>query len=317
MPAHGRPTQIGRVVDDPWVIIARTLVALPLLALTLTGCGGSTPSTSNAASQPGSSSTPSSGVTSAGPQPTSLATLGSTPSSGPAGRASTAPGSAQQASGQPVSAGQPTAGAPRTANQPAVAGSPTSTPPGVYTYGNTGTFTAFGTAKDASGTSTLTVDPAVGDAQHSVLKGERDQTIQDVSVRSAGSFLNRLQLTNAAFDKTFAPSPAALLLPEPANPGTAWTWKATSTDGSTTVTVKNTVLRTETLTIGGEQVLTTVIRSVLALRGASLTYDGTQDTWFAPAKRLPVKQHNTGNGNSGGVVFSFDTTNTVRSIRPA
>ena len=188
---------------------------------------------------------------------------------------------------------------------------------GSYTYDTTGTVTVLGSSKDASGTSTLTVDAPASGSQHSVLSEGQGKTTQDVLRRSSGSYLSRLQITNAAFDKTFAPSPEALLLPAPAKPGATWTWTATSTDGKTTLTAKNTVLRTENLAIGGQPVSTTVIRTVLALRGADLTYDGTQDTWFAPAEHLAVKQHNTGNGNASGLAFSSDTTSTAQSARPS
>ena len=299
------------------MIFCRTLATLPLLALALTGCGGrdAAPVANLQATKPGAPST----VTSAGPTPQRADAPdvngglggGQSPSANPPVVA-TAPvaGSSSVPVSQPGTAGQQHA-----AGQPAAAAA--FTQPGSYPFDTTGSATALGSTRDASGASTLTVDPPAGQAQHSVLGDSHGKTSQDVVVHADGTYLTRLEISNTGFDRTFAPSPAALLLPSPATPGTTWSWTAVSSDGKTTLTSKNTVLGTETLAIGGEQVDTSVIRTELTLRGGDLTYDGTQDTWFAPAQRLPVKLHTTGNGTASGVVFSIDTTSTARSTHPS
>ena len=308
MPPQAQLTTTGWVAQDDQVIISRTFAALPLLAFALTGCGGSAAPVGASVGQPIELTNAPTGSPSAGPQPASRFTAAAAPTH-----------SASASAGAPVTAAR--SGSTVSASQAGSSGTPAKTTAftsaGTYTYDTSGTVTVLGGSKDASGMSTLTVDAPAAGSQHSVLSDGQGKTTQDVLSRSGGSYLSRLQITNAAFDKTFAPSPEALLLPEPAKPGATWTWTATSTDGKTTVTAKNTVLRTETLTIGGQPVATTVIRTVLALRGADLTYDGTQDTWFAPAEHLAVKQHNTGNGNSSGLAFSSDTTSTAQSTHPS
>ena len=293
------------------MIFRRVLAALPLLTLALTGCGGhdAAPVAQLRAPSGAPSADPAStgaGAVTPDGQPASGQPAGSRPvSTSPA-----VPAWATAAASQPTAAGQQGA-----AGQPA--GTSTATQPGTYTFDTTGTVTALGSARDAAGVSTLAVDPAIGQTQHSVLSDSHGKTIQDVVVRPDGSYLSRLEISNAGFDKTFAPSPAVLLLPAPTTPGSTWSWTALSTDGKTQLTSKNTVLRTETLTIGGEKISTSVIRTELTLRGADVTYDGTQDTWFALGQRLPVKLHSTGNGNARGVAFSTDTTSTARSSHPS
>lgn len=78
----------------------------------------------------------------------------------------------------------------------------------------------------------------------------------------------------------------------------------------------NKVLRTETLTIGGQNVATVVLQSRLAITG-DVTYTADVTTWVATAYRLPVKDHTKGSGMWGQIRFSTDVTSVMRSVRPA
>jgi hypothetical protein len=186
--------------------------------------------------------------------------------------------------------------------------------PGTYTYDTSGTVTA-GTKRDASGTATLTVDAPSGGSQHSLLGDDQGRTEQTIAVRSSGTFLLKLVITNAAFDKTFEPT-NALLLPEPATVGRSYSWKVTSTDGKTTAAVTARIAGHETLTIGGASTPTTIVDSTLRLTG-DITYTAQSRIWFDPAHRLQVKEHTQGQGQFGAATFSTDITSVLRSTKPS
>jgi hypothetical protein len=173
-----------------------------------------------------------------------------------------------------------------------------------------------GTPRDASGTSTLTVDRPAGGRQHSALADSQGRTEQDVVVRTTGTLLARLVITNPAFSKEFRPSSPVLLVPDPATPGRSWSWTAASTDGKTKVAVTARIARRETLTIGAEKVATNVVASTLKLTG-DVAYTGQMETWYDPVHRLPAKEHTKGSGTVSGVQFTTDITSVLRSTRPS
>jgi hypothetical protein len=149
-----------------------------------------------------------------------------------------------------------------------------------------------------------------------VLADDQGRTEQDVVARTAGAYLARLVISNPAFDKEFRPASPVLLVPEPATPGRAWSWTATSTDGKTRVAVSARITRRETMTIGGAATPTSLVTSTLKLTG-DVTYTAQLQTWYDPAHRLSVKDHTRGNGTFGGVAFTTDVTSVLRSTRPA
>lgn len=306
----------------------RTLTALTAttsLLLALSACGGDADPAATRATQddspPAASSTAPGGGSGAG----SGAGTGSV--AAPSSSASGATGTTTTGGTGTVTAGSTTTGqsgataAPRrtSAAVPQSAGEPAAedaTKPGDYLYDSTGTVTVGVTPQPVDGTATLTVDPQVGGAQHSVLKGDQGQTEQDVLVREGGSFLTRLQITNAAFDKTFEPDPAVLLVPSPATVGKTWSWTAKSTDGKTTVKQSSKIVRSETLTIGGTRVPCQVVQTTLTLTG-DITYDGEITSWYSESLHLAVKERNKGRGTASGFMFSTDVTSTARSTQPA
>jgi hypothetical protein len=283
-----------------------TRTLLPALAsvLLLAGCGGSS---SPVAAGAGGTPSP---VASVGAATTaaSLAPGGSAAANTSGGAAVGSTGSTTTGSAQ---GGTTTTGT--TTNNGGTG--PTFAAPGTYTYDTSGTVTA-GTPRDASGTATLTVDPPAGGRQHSLLGTDQGRTEQDIVVRSGGVFLVRLAITNPAFSKEFRPAAPVLLVPEPPTTGRSWSWTAKSTDGKTTAAVTARITGRETLTIGGTATPTIVIQSTLKLTG-DITYTGHMQTWADPAHRLSVKEHTKGEGTVGGVPFTTDITNVIRSTQPS
>jgi YD repeat-containing protein len=173
-----------------------------------------------------------------------------------------------------------------------------------------------GTPRDASGTATLTVDPPAGGQQHSLLGTDQGRTEQTVVVRTDGTFLVRLVITNPAFSKEFAPAGGGLLVPEPTTTGRSWSWTATSTDGKTKAAVTAKVTGRETLMIGGVATPTTTIDSTLRLTG-DIDYTGHMQYWYDAAHRLQAKDHTRGSGTVGGIAFTSDITSVLQSTRPS
>jgi hypothetical protein len=280
----------------------RRALALCLALAALAACSSKEKATD---AEPGTTATPTTAA---------LASSASTPGS------SAAPGTSASAPAPGTSAAPGTSNAPSTGTgaSPAAtrAATPTSTPPGTYTYDASGTQTILGSTSDVDGTSTLDVTPVSNGTQTSTQDNSQGKTTQTVVMRSTGMFLADLKITSPAFSKEFQLSPPVLLFPVPAPVGKSWTWSGTSTDGKTTVTATNKVVRTENLTIGGEKVQTVVLRTHLAITG-DVDYTADVTTWVAPSLRLPVKDHTVGKGSTGLGRFSFDVTDVMRSVHPA
>lgn len=255
----------------------------------------------------------------AGPGPSGAAatTTSPAPGTGP-GTPTGSPSGTASASSAPRTGGT-TGGVSSPAAGGASPGSATvrSTAPGTYTYDSRGSQTFSGANKDVDASSTLTVGAVSDGRQTSTLHNSQGDTTQQLVVRSTGTYLASLAITSPTLSKEFRFDPAALLLPDPARVGTKWSWRTTSTDGTTTVTAANEVLRTETVTVGGERVPTVVLRTHLVITGKDVTYTADATNWVSPAHRLPVKTHTAGRGTYGAFAFSFDVTDVVRSVRPS
>lgn len=208
---------------------------------------------------------------------------------------------------------------PLTTTAPGTPAASKATAVGTYTYDASGTVTLGnpGTPQDASGNQTLTVEPIRGGVQRSTLHSDSTgDTVQDVLVRDTGTFAGSITLTSSAFTKQFRPTPAVLLVPDPATPGYAWSWSGTSTDGKTTISASNRISRTETVVVGGVKVPCAVVSTHLVLSG-DVDYTADLSTWWAPTYRLPVKTHSVGKGSYNGFPFSTDITATMRSVKPS
>jgi hypothetical protein len=275
------------------------LLIAPLALLAACSSGSSTPPQSlKATSAPAASATP-------------TATHGVAPGAKQTTVATTAATSAATTSAVATSA------APLSTRAPGKPAASKATAAGDYTYTSSGKVTFGATPQDAAGTQTLTVSPLRGDVQHSRLHSDdTGDTEQDVVVRDSGSYGASLKLTSPAFTKEFRPATPLLLVPDPAVVGRSWSWSATSTDGATHARATNTLLRTETLTIGGTRVATVVLQTHLVLSG-DLSYDAQLTVWWAPAYRLPVKSHTVGKGSYGGIPFKTDITAVMSSVKPS
>ena len=234
--------------------------------------------------------------------------------------APSAPASAGS-SGAPTTA-SPTASAgrsasPRTGASNAPQQAPKATPAGTYTYDSHGTQTYSGQSHNVSSTSTLSVTALQGDAQTSTLHNSQGDTTQHLVMKVAGTFLSDLTISGPGLNKEFRFAPPALLLADPAKVGSTWTWRSTSTDGQTTVSATNKVLRDETVSVGSTSVPTVVLETKLVITDKQVTYTADETNWVAPAYRLPVKTRTVGNGKYGFVTFSFDVTDVLRSVHPA
>jgi YD repeat-containing protein len=149
-----------------------------------------------------------------------------------------------------------------------------------------------------------------------LLGTDQGRTEQVVVVRTGGTFLVRLVITNPAFSKEFAPPTPVLLVPEPTTTGRTWSWTATSTDGKTKAAVTAKVTGRATLTIGGVATPTTTIDSTLRLTG-DVDYTGHTQYWYDAVHRLTAKDHTKGSGTFGGLPFTTDITSVLRSTKPS
>jgi hypothetical protein len=280
----------------------RALVLLPLAALVVvSGCSSSSRHQSVDAPLPLTSSAAPAGTTSPTAVP-GAAGAGAAPRTAAAGRAEP---SATAAAAAPRAG----TGTRQEAVRPTAAGT--------YTYDSSGSQTLSGGSRAVDATSTLTVSPASGGRQSSTLHDAQGDTRQDVVLRPGGTWLGALSLTSPTLSKDFRFDPPVLLLPDPGTPGARWSWQGTSTDGSTTVSAANQLVRRETLTVGGERVATVVLQTHLVITGKDLRYTADQTSWVAPAYRLPVRTHSKGSGTYGAFPFSFDITDALRSVHPA
>lgn len=275
------------------------LIALPLTVLLAAGCGGSSTPKKQADDPVVATTAPGTKA----PKP------GSSP--GKAGRPATKP-SAGSTSGSGGATTAPTQGQPGGAPAGQAV---THTAPGTYTYDAKGTVTA-GQTQDTSGAVTWTVDKAVGDRQHSAMKGEQGGgSEQDLVRRSDGTYLARLKINGGGFAKEFRPAKPVLGIPKPATAGRTWSWTMTSTDGKTKAAYSASFVKTETVTIGGTKVNTWVIQSTLKLSG-DIDYTVRETGNYDTTRLIEVKKRAQGSGAFGGFTFTSDSTSTLRSLTP-
>lgn len=208
--------------------------------------------------------------------------------------------------------------APLSTTAPGQPAAQQATAPGSYLLDTSGTITygSPGTPQDAKGTQTLTVSALKAGLQHSTLHGDQGDTDEELLVRDTGTYVASLKLTSPAFTKEFRPSPAALLVPDPATVGATWSWSGTSTDGKTTARASSKIARLETVTIGGRKVPCAVLLTHLVLSG-DITYAADVTTWWSPDYRLPVKDHTVGKGQFGAFPFQTDISTLMRSVTPS
>jgi hypothetical protein len=292
-----------------YVRLPCVITAIAALAV-VTACSSSSSGDPAALKTSPTSAAPSTGTSSTSP----AAAVTKPPVTTTSGASSAAPSATS-----PGAAPAPgvTAAAPLTTVAPGRPAATKATASGVYTLDSSGKVTIGVTPQDASGTQSLTISPIKNGVQRSTLHSDdTGDTVQDVLVRDAGSYLGLLKLTSPAFTKQFRPSPAVLLVPDPATIGKTYSWSVTSTDGATKATATSKLTRNETLTIGGKKVACVVVSTHLVLSG-DITYDAQMTTWWAPTYRLPVKTHTVGKGTAFNTPFKTDITAVMRSVTPA
>ncbi len=282
------------------------LLVVPVLVLT--GCSGGSPAASldvKASASAAPTASPAPVVTA------SEGASGATSGGVVAGTSGSTTGSAGAAGPTPT-----TSAGPAVTTAPGAVAPSKATRSGTYTYDSRGTVTLGdpGTPQDVSGSPTLTVTPVRAGGQRLTLHSESTgDTVEDVLVRDSGTYLSVLTLTTPAFTKEFRANPAALLVPDPATIGRAYSTSGTSTDGKTRISSRSEVMRNETLTVGGKPVPCVVVTNHLELTG-DVTYTADVTTWWSPAYRLAVRDHTVGKGSYNGFPFSTDITSVLRSV---
>jgi hypothetical protein len=107
-------------------------------------------------------------------------------------------------------------------------------------------------------------------------------------------------------ETSYAPAQPRVRLP--LKLGAGWHYQGGGSSRTEDATFR--VLRTESLTIGGRQVLTYVIGTTTSFTGDE---SGTRDQtwWYAPSWSMPVKWHEKQTGKRSGASYSGDVTVTV------
>lgn len=255
----------------------------------------------------------------AAPPATTTSSAAGTPTTAAHSPATTAPSAPSAPGRTPAPPRSGAAGAPSLAGAAPSAASAARlafTAAGTYRYTTTGRFSStLGAPQERHGESMLTVDPPSGADQHSVRHGPGRTTDQVLRLDDSGAYLVSLRQSEQGITKEVRPSPPALALPAGAAPGRTWSWRATSTDGRTTVDSTFTAVRTEEVTVGAERVTALVIDVVLSLTG-DVTSTTRQTLWVSQRHGLVVRQDDTTEGTLGAIAFSSTSSDRLVSLTP-
>ena len=284
----------------------KTLAAVAMVALVAVACGGG-----------GGKKTAAKGTTTSVEDTSTTVADTSTTAAGGAtattkAGARTATPSGAKVNGQPANNYQPSAGAK--AATPAA--------PGTYKYDTSGS-SSFGTQSSSPPPVTpLIVDPPAGSRQHST-RDERDSagngTVTETTLdyQPQGVYLVEVKVstktTLGAQNFDFVANPPALAAPTGAKPGQSVEFDLSGS--GTNVHVKVDFVRTETLTIGGQNVDTMVVHQVSTLSG-TLTGTQTSDAWVSPQYDLFVKDHTVADITAYGVKAHSDISSQLQKLTP-
>ncbi|MGH9154748.1 MAG: hypothetical protein ACRD1K_02585 [Acidimicrobiales bacterium] len=187
---------------------------------------------------------------------------------------------------------------------------------GRYTYETTGTFTSPLGRSARNGDSVLAVDPPAGDQQRSVRVGPGRTVEQVLQLLGGGTYLVSLKITDGGFAQEVRPASPVLAVPSPAPVGREWSWQAPTADGRSTVSSSFRVARTESIPVGGEAVPTSVVEATILTTG-EVASTGRQTFWYSERHRLIVQMQETTDGRVAGISFGSQSTDRLRSLRPA
>ncbi|MBV9665479.1 MAG: hypothetical protein JOZ37_16035 [Actinobacteria bacterium] len=220
-----------------------------------------------------------------------------------------------------VAAGKPAASTPGAPHVEALALQPPT--PGTYTYTTSGS-AAWGLGKTVfPSTSTLTVDPAVNGRQHSrrqilTVAGEGfviDQWLEYgvTGIRVGGQMITTTFNHSTAIRDLKTPTTQLYLSPTP-TPGEHHEFDLASPVVSAHEVVD--VLRTETVSVGGQNVSAAVVRTVMHLGG---TATGTLefDQWFDMSRRIVVKETSTATVKASIVTLNSNYSATLQRLTPS
>jgi hypothetical protein len=188
--------------------------------------------------------------------------------------------------------------------------------PGTYTYDVDGK--AHSTMGDfpMPPTSELRVETARGNEQTSTRDTGQGTMEQTVRYTALGVLLVSQKVSGVQGNIEFRPDQPALLVPASAMPGHTWAWSTRSTDGKIALESRFTLLRTETVQIGGRPGQTLVIKATTTTTGdASSTSETT--AWWSPEHSIGARQDGTTTGSYGAIKFDSKSTERLRSVQPS
>jgi len=262
---------------------------LVLLALGASACSATTPpvagTTTASASDPARSSAPA--AASAG--------------------ASAGPGAESSTSGNP---------APGTAGGAAAVARTRPPATGTYTYTQDGgiTFGALEVPFDPTGT--LVVSPPKNGVQKQVREYSDDFTLTE-RLRFGGDRVTLLATATRFGGREYACSmeEPMTLVALPLETGDSW--RSSSRCGRMKVTIRVSVEGTEVVTIGGSAVDTVVLHVLIDVVEDDAEQHSDVTSWIAPEHSLAVRLDDYTTGKSGGVSFSIERVDELRSLTPA
>ncbi len=191
---------------------------------------------------------------------------------------------------------------------------------GSYPATITGSAKLNGNPQQVGPTGTLDIAQLTGTDQHQSTEGGPADLDLTLRYDAGSAKLVTLVLAAGGITKTVKPTAPVQFLPFAGPQGTRWTWRATSTDGKTTIDAVGTVTGSDVLTIDGRSVPVTVVDYVMTPSG-DVTGTVHLTSWVSSAYRLVVKQHHVIDAKATAygftVPFTCDTTTTLTDLDPA
>ena len=249
-------------------------------------------------------------------QPGTTATETTAPAktAAPSARATSGAKSVKKSSKPAPSRATPGSSSAATAAPAAPAAASVGAKPGDYAETTAGKLTYTGGGMPVNGTSTLTVDPASGQAQTQTSKDGNNSTVEKLVFGTDRVDAMELSITSAVLDSDFVLTPQEPLVE--LTPGATWSWKADSTDGKEHLALSGSYAGTETVVVGGVSETTAIVKSTLVVTG-SIATTITQTDDYDPTYRLILREHQVAKGTYSGFAYTADVTTTLNSLTPS